>query len=572
MSASCADRYLSDVWHAAPNFGLITEGIPEARRVGDGWLHCASLNAASVHAVISSAISDGIDSQLRFCARSLLSLTCFLWGSFGAHPAEWSWGHLDELLASGDAALGSSPVGRIFPIEVYMKHVALLRRLATLSDPDRAPSFNFTIEHKPPAGDPFDRSAVIYSPLSHDTLRLFEGDLISDATCLRLGQKRRPVWLLLSAGIVVRARMYAAATAPNTLRWRRCGRPGAIGVFPFLRRGDIASLHALNKSVEGVARARRRVAVACARRRPRLASRTRLGGALATDDLIGGARDNYDAELAHRVGALAVLAGKRVLYIFDSTSPILAGKHFRRSTLSVRSRALCDDWQGWAMAHEQRLESITYWWSHSHCGHLPEAAVDALAKEFLRGDPVPLPSAHCHGRRPAAYRTFTGATLMSLSTPEAETAALAHVLGIVREPTNWFRPTSKLARPLLLLSLHGRSRGQGICLHAPHCCLRQPTPDPSSPCYRMATVLHVDSPQARGPTVPLLRHLRVASAGRSCPEVSTPNRRHRSRPRRQEKGRAASQWPGSHLEPAHPYLSHPRRGEPHEQYRLPRLL
>jgi hypothetical protein len=51
---------------------------------------------------------------------------------------------------------------------------------------------------------------------------------------------------------------------------------------------------------------------------------TRLGGALATDDLIGGARDNYDAELAHRVDALAVLAGKRVLYIFDSTSPILA--------------------------------------------------------------------------------------------------------------------------------------------------------------------------------------------------------------------------------------------------------
>jgi hypothetical protein len=28
---------------------------------------------------------------------------------------------------------------------------------------------------------------------------------------------------------------------------------------------------------------------------------TRLGGALATDDLIGGSRDNYDAELAHRV-------------------------------------------------------------------------------------------------------------------------------------------------------------------------------------------------------------------------------------------------------------------------------
>ena len=84
VSASCADRYLPDVWHAAPNFGLITDGTPEARRVGDGWLHCASLSAASVHAVISAAISDGIDSQLRFCARSLLSLTCFLWGSSSA--------------------------------------------------------------------------------------------------------------------------------------------------------------------------------------------------------------------------------------------------------------------------------------------------------------------------------------------------------------------------------------------------------------------------------------------------------------------------------------------------------
>jgi len=70
--------------------------------------HCASLTAASVHAAISAALSDGIDSQLRFCARSLLSLTCFLWGSLGAHPAEWSWVHLEELLASGDATLSRS--------------------------------------------------------------------------------------------------------------------------------------------------------------------------------------------------------------------------------------------------------------------------------------------------------------------------------------------------------------------------------------------------------------------------------------------------------------------------------
>jgi hypothetical protein len=92
-------------------------------------MHCASLNAASIHAAVSAAISDGIDSQLRFCARALLSLTCFLWGSFGAHPAKWSWVHLEHLLANPDPSVGSSPVGRVFATEVYMKNVALLRRL-----------------------------------------------------------------------------------------------------------------------------------------------------------------------------------------------------------------------------------------------------------------------------------------------------------------------------------------------------------------------------------------------------------------------------------------------------------
>ena len=207
VSRHCVDRYLTDVWHAAPTFGRITEGMPAARRVGDGWLHCASLTAASVHAAIAAALSDGIDSQLRFCARSLLSLTCFLWGSLGAHPAEWSWVHLEELLANGDLVLGSSPVGRIFPIEVYMKHVAMLRRLAASADEDCAPTYNFTLEHEPTKGDPFDRTAVIYTPLTIDNLRLFEGPLVSEATSLQLGRKRRGVWLLLSAGVVVRSQV-----------------------------------------------------------------------------------------------------------------------------------------------------------------------------------------------------------------------------------------------------------------------------------------------------------------------------------------------------------------------------
>ena len=115
--------------------------------------------------------------------------------------------HLEELLANGDLVLGSSPVGRIFPIEVYMKHVAMLRRLAASADEDRAPTYNFTLEHEPTKGDPFDRTAVIYTPLTSDKLRLFEGPLVSEATSLQLGRKRRGVWLLLSAGVVVRSQV-----------------------------------------------------------------------------------------------------------------------------------------------------------------------------------------------------------------------------------------------------------------------------------------------------------------------------------------------------------------------------
>ena len=850
VSAACADRYLPDVWHAAPQYGLLTSGLPEARRVGDGWMHCASLNAASVHAAISSAISDGIDSQLRFCARALLSLTCFLWGSFGRHPAAWSWGHLEHLLANPDPATGSSPVGRIFATEVYMKNVAVLRRLAALSDEALAPTLNFTMEHVPPAGDPFDYSAPIYSSLSNDGLRLFEGELISEATCFQLGRRRRPVWLLLSAGIIVRSHVCCddgsdymtfdaavqvvpaflrrtgsallasrrawdqlvadlrdleidpvpreavvdaqtvwrgtalpvsggpdgtAATGPRTdldgllhrmangdvaaasewadayrtwaaapppprvarplpspttdelqgphTRYRVPGRGGEIDIVtrgkpapacsvsdaeelarfrtqrwrlapdgrsftcalgtPIRQASVIVQLYAAALPIAlaafddaQAAKAARRLKANEKRNlagleplppdtptaeerswrggpgfcvqlanltldemledeqrqgfaytaavagdgswdpRSKRISRaallhdgTRLGGALANDDLVGGIRDNYDAELAHRVDALAILDGRRVLYIFDSTSPILAGEHFRRLSLPARSRMLCNDWLAWAMAHEQRLETVTYWWSHSHCGHLPEAAVDALAKSFLSRDPTPLPrpcepprhrslrhyakgserdlmlhvynlhvvrtqytaptsvyaQAGCieflrlaqlndqqrsmvmairddrirllgsrvfrntgphsiraildqrgcpcgkgrqtvehvmwecelasvasrrtallvpacaalgaaldacepvsrdHaissiarralalGRHPDAYNTITGAgTPTRITREEARSAALAHVLGVIREPLSWFRPTAQLARPLLRASL-----------------------------------------------------------------------------------------------------------------------
>ena len=111
---------------------------------------------------------------------------------------------------------------------------------------------------------------------------------------------------------------------------------------------------------------------------------------------MGGDRNNYDGDLPHRLDVLHALSRRkdvRLLYLYDSTSPIIAGEHFRRSTTSARALFECDDWQGSAMAFEQLLDSVTYWWCKSHCGHLPEAAADDLAKNYLQDDPTPLPHA-----------------------------------------------------------------------------------------------------------------------------------------------------------------------------------
>ena len=123
---------------------------------------------------------------------------------------------------------------------------------------------------------------------------------------------------------------------------------------------------------------------------------TVLGGALECEEVVGGDRNNYDGELAHRLDVLHALSRRkdvRLLYLYDSTSPIIAGEHFRRSTTSARALFECDDWQGSAMAFEQLLDSVTYWWCKSHCGHLPEAAADDLANNYLQDDPMPLPHA-----------------------------------------------------------------------------------------------------------------------------------------------------------------------------------
>jgi hypothetical protein len=119
---------------------------------------------------------------------------------------------------------------------------------------------------------------------------------------------------------------------------------------------------------------------------------TVTGGAIATDDVVGGARNNYDGETAHRVDVLAQLHGSRLLYIFDSTSPVQAGEHFRRATTATRAKMECGEWLASTVGFEQRQHAIVYWWSKSHRGHLPEAAADALANEFLaQDDPTPVP-------------------------------------------------------------------------------------------------------------------------------------------------------------------------------------
>ena len=109
---------------------------------------------------------------------------------------------------------------------------------------------------------------------------------------------------------------------------------------------------------------------------------TVLGGRM-DDELVGGSRNNYDGETAHRVDVLATLRGARLLYIFDSTSPVQACERFRRCTIAERTNFECDDMMSTTMELEQRQEVLVYAWAKSHCGHLLEASVDALAKRAM---------------------------------------------------------------------------------------------------------------------------------------------------------------------------------------------
>jgi hypothetical protein len=640
--ATCynCDRYLPAAWQPEPRYGLVTEGIHEARMIGDGWHHAAALAASYLHDAMTSALFDGIDSQLRRCARSSLDLLMFMWGMRGSHPAVWECDHLRHVLARRSGGGRSARGTRIYPMEMFLLRFLEMRSLTVGSQGGRPP-WNFRLVHEPAEDDPFCPHAPHHLPLDRDTLELYRGELVDPRRCHTvLGRQREPCWVLLRAGVVMRshacradgsgfmgfaeaAQVIPSLVATSVVRaeaaaawkqlvsdlvaldvepvpgepvtsassiWRggprihssdgdarvggradlddliarlqsgdaaaagewaaayrslangraprppcerempaatqeeRCGphtryfMPGKKGAREEMVRGrspptptvhdrdllqlyrrqhwrvaaDGRSIRCLHGSTLGTAsvvvqlfanalevaltahaarvkktQLRREQQLAHCRRRqepppppPALTEEERswaggpgfnvsltnammselleleqrqgfvftaaavgdgswqprdhtvsraallhdgtvVGGALEVDDLVGGSRHNYDGEAVHRIDVLATLTHSRLLYIFDSTSPVCAGEHFRRATTATRAKMECDEWLGSTMGFEQRQDAIVYWWSKSHRGHLPEAAADALANGFLGADPtgVPyLPSRHVSAR------------------------------------------------------------------------------------------------------------------------------------------------------------------------------
>ena len=634
------DRYLPAAWQKEPRFGRVTEELAEARMVGDGWIHAGAIHAGSLHDLTTAALADGIDSQLRRCARAMLDLTLYLWGMRGSHPAVWCFDHLYDVLALRAGRNRSSVNDRIFPMELFLKNFIMQRR-AMRGTQQGVPSFNFRFVHEAAAGDPFDPHAPHHQPLDKDDLELFRGPLVGPEAVLAVGHTRPPSWALLSAGVVMRSHACCAdgsrfmtfneavraipalgasprikevaqadwarllrdldlldvrpvageAVASAADVWRGAQGHGdgsdghvVIGDRSMLRRliarlesGDAAAadewesayrawasqrgprearerdmpaptaaergghLH-IRYSLPAKGGARSEVArgaaapvatsgdaaaiarhqqqqwqfsadgrtLACTRgtdigdasavvqlfaaalpivladydaaqlrhqatarrlhaaqgREPEprklskeelswdggpgynidLATRTMrellaverkqryvfttaavgdgtwdprrntvgraallhdgtvLGGALSTEDVIGGRRNNYDGELVHSIDVLATLTHARVLYVFDSTSPVQAGERFRRVAIGARRNMECDEWIGSRMAFEQRQDAIYYYWARSHRGHLLEAAVDTLAKATVVDDePTCTPVPHAPSRHVSLY-------------------------------------------------------------------------------------------------------------------------------------------------------------------------
>ena len=198
-----ADRYLPPPWKAVPDFGLVTATLDAARMTGDGWQHLAALAAAALHDEFANALADGIDSSLRYAARALLDLTCYMWGMRGETPATWRWDHLEAVLARRSGWNRSSHGDQIFPMEMFILNLIRLRNL--ISPCDR-PAYNFVALGDIPDGDPLDPWSTHHLPMDDDSLELFRGDLVDPARCAAAGiRPREPCWLLLSAGVVMRS-------------------------------------------------------------------------------------------------------------------------------------------------------------------------------------------------------------------------------------------------------------------------------------------------------------------------------------------------------------------------------
>jgi hypothetical protein len=148
------DRYLPAAWQPEPRYGRVTENIHEARMIGDGWYHAAALAASYLHGAMTSALFDGIDSQLRRCARSSLDLLMFMWGMRGSHPAEWVCDHLRSVLARRSGGGRSARGTRIYPMEMFLLRFLEMRSLMVDSQEGR-PTWNCRLVHEPADDDPF---------------------------------------------------------------------------------------------------------------------------------------------------------------------------------------------------------------------------------------------------------------------------------------------------------------------------------------------------------------------------------------------------------------------------------
>jgi len=105
-------------------------------------------------------------------------------------------------------------------------------------------------------------------------------------------------------------------------------------------------------------------------------------------------------------------------YLPLSTSPVLAGDHFRRETMAGRARMQCDEWLGWPMALEDR---------HASAGRLMVRHERVSAVHTALGEPCGLLVAV--GRAPSGR--------VEAATGQRGQWFLRHVIGVVFLGVPW---------------------------------------------------------------------------------------------------------------------------------------